>query len=144
MLIPEPLSPILKEPPSETLMVVDPVPLSIAPVIARSFAVTVKALLVVDKVPADIVKSPVPLLSRSASIATAPLAVKLDPIMIPEFAFRVADPAEVNVLLTVILPFDESVSAPFAAIVPPDAPRVILPAEEVIPIPLASVSPVPP
>lgn len=85
--IPNPeLNPIPKEPPSETLMVVDPVPLLREPVRARSFAVRVSALLVVDKVPDEMVKSPAPLLSRSASRVTAPFAVKLFPRVIPEFA----------------------------------------------------------
>jgi len=122
-------------------MVVEPVPLSIAPVKTRSFAVTVRALLVVDKVPDEIVKSPAPLLSRSASRVTAPFAVKLSARVIPEFALSVAAPAEVNALLTVTLPFDESVNAPFAVMDPPEAPRVILPPEEVMPMPLTSVSP---
>ena len=125
-------------------MVVEPVPLSSIPVKIRSFAVTVKALLVVDKVPEEIVKSPAPLLSRSASRLTVPFAVKLFPKVIPELALRVAAPAEVSASLTVILPFDESVNAPFAVIEPPDAPKVIFPAEEVMPMLLTSVSPLPP
>lgn len=145
MFIPKPeVKPIPSEPPSATLMVVEPVPLLRVPVKVRSLAVTVNALLVVDKVPDEIVKSPEPLLSRSASRDTAPLAVKLDPRVIPELALNVADPAEVIVLLTVILPFDESVSAPFAVIDPPEAPRVMFPADEVMPMPLTSVSPLPP
>ena len=143
--IPNPeLNPIPKEPPSETLMVVEPVPLLRVPVKTRSLAVTVSALLVVDKEPDEIVKSPEPLFSRSASRATAPLAVKLAAIVIPELALRVADPAAVSVLLIVILPFDESVNAPFAVIDPVEAPRVMFPADEVMAMPLARVSALPP
>ena len=65
--IPKPeLNPSPKEPPSETLIVVEPVPLSRVPDKTRSLAVTVSALLVVDKEPVDTVKSPEPLLSVSA------------------------------------------------------------------------------
>ena len=143
--IPNPeLNPIPKEPPSETLMVVEPVPLLRVPVKTRSLAVTVSALLVVDKEPDEIVKSPEPLFSRSASRATAPLAVKLAAMVIPELALRVADPATVSVLLIVILPFDESVNAPFAVIDPVEAPRVMFPADEVMAMPLARVSALPP
>ena len=143
--IPNPeLNPIPKEPPSETLMVVEPVPLLRVPVKTRSLAVTVSALLVVDKEPDEIVKSPEPLFSRSASRATAPLAVKLAAKVIPELALRVADPAAVSVLLIVILPFDESVNAPFAVIDPVEAPRVMFPADEVMAMPLARVSALPP
>ena len=143
--IPNPeLNPIPKEPPSETLMVVDPVPLLREPVRIRSLAVSVSALLVVDKVPDEMVKSPVPLLSRSASRATAPFAVKLFPRVIPELALSVAAPVAVKALLTVILPFEESVNAPFAVIEPPDAPKVIFPADEVMVVPLASESELPP
>ena len=143
--IPNPeLNPIPKEPPSETLMVVEPVPLLRVPVKTRSLAVTVSALLVVDKEPDEIVKSPEPLFSRSASRATAPLAVKLAAMVIPELALRVADPAAVSVLLIVILPFDESVNAPFAVIDPVEAPRVMFPADEVMAMPLARVSALPP
>ena len=143
--IPNPeLNPIPKEPPSETLMVVEPVPLLRVPVKTRSLAVTVSALLVVDKEPDEIVKSPEPLFSRSASRATAPLAVKLAAMVIPELALRVADPATVSVLLIVILTFDESVNAPFAVIDPVAAPRVMFPADEVMAMPLARVSVLPP
>ena len=143
--IPNPeLNPIPKEPPSETLMVVEPVPLLRVPVKTRSLAVTVSALLVVDKEPDEIVKSPEPLFPRSASRATAPLAVKLAAIVIPELALRVADPAAVSVLLIAILPFDESVNAPFAVIDPVEAPRVMFPADEVMAMPLARVSALPP
>ncbi len=57
---------------------------------------------------------------------------------------RVADPAAVSVLLIVILPFDESVNAPFAVIDPVAAPRVMFPADEVMAMPLARVSALPP
>ena len=70
--------------------------------------------------------------------------VKFFPKVIPELALRVASPAEVSALLTVILPFEESVRAPFAVIEPPDAPKVMFPAEEVISMSLTSVSPLPP
>ena len=143
--IPNPeLNPIPKEPPSETLMVVEPVPLLRVPVKTRSLAVTVSALLVVDKEPDEIVKSPEPLFSRSAPRATAPLAVKLAAIVIPELALRVAAPAAVSVLLIAILPFDESVNAPFAVSDPVEAPRVMFPADEVMAMPLARVSVLPP
>ena len=91
---PDKLFPIPNEPPSETLIVVEPVPLLRDPVKVISFAVTVNALLVVDKDPDEMVKSPAPLSSRSASIDTAPLTAKFDPRVIPELALRVADPAE--------------------------------------------------
>jgi len=142
--IPNPeLNPIPKEPPSETLMVVDPVPLSRSPERVKSLAVTVNALLVVDKVPEERVKSPTPLLSRSASIATTPLAVKLFASEIPELAVMVTAPTDVNALLTVILPFEESVSAPLLAVIEVP-PKVMFPPEEVMFIPLASESALPP
>ena len=143
--IPNPeLKPIPKEPLSATFMVVEPVPLLSVPVKIRSSAVTVSALLVVDKEPDEMVKSPEPLLSRSASITVAPLVVTLVARVIPELALNVAAPAVVIVLLTVILPFEESVNAPFAVIEPVEAPRVMLPADEVMVVPLARVSALPP
>lgn len=114
----------------------------ISPTKLKSLAVTVRALLVVDKVPDEMVKIPTLLLSVSALIFTAPLVEKPFRV-IPELAFRVAVPAgaEVNALLTSMVPFDVSVNAPFAVIDPPEAARIMFPAEEVMPMPLTSVSP---
>ena len=144
--IPKPeLKPMPKEPPSETLMVVEPVPLFKEPVRVKSLAVMVSALFPVDKVPEDIVKSPEPLLSRSASRATAPVAVKPLARVIPELAVMVTAPTDDNELLTVMLPLELSVSAPLLAVIdPPEAPRIMFPPDEVIFIPLASESALPP
>ena len=127
IIIPKPDKPlpIPKEPPSETLIVVEPVPLLSVPSKIKSLAVTVNALLVVDKEePDEIVKLPDPLLPVSASIFTAPVVVNESSIVMPSVAFRVSDP--------VVL------------IWPEVTPRVMEPAEEVMVVPLANVSPLPP
>jgi hypothetical protein len=119
--IPKPeLNPSPKEPPSETLIVVEPEPLSRVPDKIRSLAVTVSALLVVDKEPVEIVKSPEPLLSVSASIFTAPAVVNESATVIPFEAFNVSDP-------TLLIP-------------PVVAPRAMEPAEEVMVVPLTKFS----
>ena len=144
--IPNPeLKPIPKEPPSETLMGVEPVPLFrvLVPVRVISLAVTVNALLLVDKLPDERVKSPVPLLSRSASRSTPPEAVTLFARVIPELAVIVKAPTDDNELLTVMLPLELSVNAPLFAVIEEPA-RVMFPAEEVMFMPLASESALPP
>ena len=142
--IPNPeLKPIPKEPPSETLMVVEPVPLFRVPVRVISLAVTVNALLLVDKLPDERVKSPAPLLLRSASKSTTPEAVTLLARVIPELAVMVTAPTDDNELLTVILPLELSVNAPLLAVIEEPA-RVMFPAEEVMFMPLASESALPP
>jgi hypothetical protein len=119
--IPKPeLNPMPREPESDTFMAVEAVPLLSVPAKVRSLAVNVSALLVVDKEPDERVKSPEPLLSVSASMTTAPTAVRESSTVIPLVAFKVNDPA-------VLIP-------------PVVAPKEIEPAEAVIVVPLAKTS----
>ncbi len=101
-------------PPSETAIVVEPVPLLIDPDKVISLAVKVRALLPVDSVVDELFeKFPAPLPSESAVITVAPAVVKFSasdilpvevnvnapvPIMSPEVVDIVRSPPAVNVI----------------------------------------------
>ncbi len=103
-------------PPSETAIVVDPVPLLTDPESVTSFAVRVSELLPVDKVfDALSVKSPAPLPSLSAVMTVAPAVVKS--------SFSVMSPVEVRVNAPVpVIPPEvvDIVKSPPAVNVTPD------------------------
>ena len=128
------VNPNPKLPLFDTLMVVALVPVFIDPVKLKSLAVTVKALLVVDKAP-EMVVVPVPEFRSTVPFAERPARET------PELAVRFAVVTEVSALPTVILPVEFRVSEPLLAVIV-DPPKVIFPPEMLVP--LARESELPP
>jgi hypothetical protein len=118
----------------DTLRVVALAPVFIVPVKARSLAVIVRALLVVDNAP-EMVVVPVPEFRATAPLAERPA------IEIPEVAVKFAVVTEVNALLMLILPVEFIVRELFARSME-EAAKVIFPPE--IFMSLARLSELPP